>query len=78
MKKLGLLTLLLAAAPLAATAQFVIFTDNFNASTTNKNSIAGGTPFNSFTSYEILSSKDGRPSSINTTNHQMGPTKCFR
>jgi autotransporter-associated beta strand protein len=71
MKKLGLLALLLATAPLAATAQFVIFTDNFTSSTTNQNSIPGGTPFSSFTSYEVLSSKDGRPTSINTTNHQF-------
>ncbi len=68
MKKLGLLALLLAA-PLAASAQFVIFTDNFANSTTNQNSIPGGTPFSSFTSYDILSSKNGTPSSI--TNHEF-------
>lgn len=57
MKKLGLLALLLAA-PLAASAQFVIFTDNFSTnSTLNGTSNPGGTPFASFTSYDIAATK---------------------
>src|SRR6516162_9149671 len=58
MKRFGLLALLLVA-PLAIKAQpFVVFTDTFNnGSTTNKISAPGGTPFNSFTSYDVAASK---------------------
>ncbi len=56
MKRLALIVSLLS--PLAATAQFVVFTDNFNAgSTTNHLSVPGGTPFASFTSYDIAATK---------------------
>jgi autotransporter-associated beta strand protein len=57
MKKIGLLALLLAA-PLATPAQFVIFTDNFTNSTLNQTSAPGGSPFASFTSYDIAATKN--------------------
>ncbi len=58
MKRLALILSLLVA-PIAAMAQFVVFTDNFNnGSTTNHVSVPGGTPFASFTSYDIASSKN--------------------
>jgi hypothetical protein len=48
----------LAAAPLAVTAQTTFFTDNFsNGSTTNQLSIPGGTPTASSTSYDCGSGK---------------------
>jgi autotransporter-associated beta strand protein len=56
MKRFGLLALLLVA-PIASQAQLVLFTDNFTSSTTNKPSAPGGTPFNSFTSYDVAASK---------------------
>src|SRR5215469_7480014 len=57
MKRSSLFALLLTA-PLAATAQQAVFTDNFsNGSTTNKTSIPGGTPYASFTSYDFASTK---------------------
>src|SRR4051794_4292512 len=57
MKRSALIALLFAA-PLAAMAQFVVFTDNFkNGSTTNHVSNPGGTPFASFTSYDIAATK---------------------
>jgi hypothetical protein len=50
--------LLIAAAPLACSAQTTFFDDNFNnGSTTNGISIPGGTPTASFTSYDIASTK---------------------
>src|SRR5579862_133739 len=57
MKRLSIIVLLLVA-PLATKAQpFVIFTDNFTNSTLNKTSVPGGTPFASFTSYDLASTK---------------------
>lgn len=57
MKRSGLIALVLVA-PLAAMAQYVVFTDNFNnGSTTNHTSVPGGTPFNSFTSYDVAATK---------------------
>lgn len=57
MKRLSIIALLLIA-PIAAMAQFVVFSDNFNnGSTLNKTSKPGGTPFASFTSYDIASTK---------------------
>jgi hypothetical protein len=55
--------LLIAAAPLAATAQVTTyFTDNFSyGSTTNGPSIRGGDPTTSFTSYDIAASKNTIP-----------------
>ena len=48
MKRFALIAFVLAA-PLAAMAQFVVFTDNFNSgSTTNHTSNPGGTPFASY------------------------------
>ena len=56
-KRVGLLAFLLAA-PVAVTAQYAVFTDNFNSgSTLNQTSVPGGTPFASKTSYDIASSK---------------------
>ena len=66
MKRIGFLALLMAL-PLAATAQFAVFTDNFATSTTNKLSVPGGTPDASSTSYDILSTKAA------TTNTPVGP-----
>jgi autotransporter-associated beta strand protein len=58
MKQIVLSALLLAA-PLAATAQFAIFTDDFtHGSTTNHTSNPAGTPFASSTSYDIASTKN--------------------
>src|SRR5579864_1387386 len=63
-KRLALIALLVAA-PLGAMAQYVVFTDNFNSgSTTNHASIPGGTPFASFTSYDVAASK---PATTNVT-----------
>jgi autotransporter-associated beta strand protein len=60
-------SLLLGAAPLAATAQTTFFTDNFsNGSTTNQLSVPGGTPTASSTSYDLATSK-------NTTTCTIGP-----
>ena len=57
MKRVGLTAIVLVV-PLAVKAQYVVFTDNFNnGSTTNQESIPGGTPFASTTSYDIASSK---------------------
>lgn len=57
MKRFALIASLLAL-PLAATAQFTVFTDNFTSgSTTNHTSIPGGTPFASFTSYDVAATK---------------------
>jgi autotransporter-associated beta strand protein len=57
MKRFALIASLLAL-PLAATAQFTVFTDSFTSgSTTNHSSNPGGTPFASFTSYDIAASK---------------------
>jgi len=57
MKRFALITSLLAL-PLAALAQFTVFTDNFTSgSTTNHTSVPGGTPFASFTSYDIAATK---------------------
>src|SRR6185437_13389338 len=57
MKRSGLIALLLAL-PLAATAQYAVFTDNFNnGSTLNQLSVPGGTPQASSTSYDIASTK---------------------
>lgn len=56
--KRSVLIAFLAAAPLAATAQFVVFSDNFNnGSTLNQPSVPGGTPFASFTSYDVAATK---------------------
>jgi autotransporter-associated beta strand protein len=58
MKQTVLIALLLAA-PLATKAQFSIFTDDFtHGSTTNGVSNPGGTPFASFTSYDIAATKN--------------------
>jgi len=66
MKRLALIVSLLIA-PLAAMAQFVVFTDNFNnGSTTNHVSVPGGTPFASFTSYDIASNKGALTNSVIT------------
>lgn len=57
MKSVGLIALLLMS-PLAGMAQYIVFTDNFsNGSTTNHTSVPGGTPFASFTSYDVAASK---------------------
>lgn len=64
MKRSSLFAVLFAL-PLAASAQFQfpVFTDNFaNGSTTNQTSTPGGTPYASFTSYDIASSKTATPS----------------
>lgn len=56
-KRAGLIALLLVA-PLGAMAQYVVFTDSFNSgSTANQASVPGGTPFASFTSYDVASTK---------------------
>src|SRR5215469_14745685 len=56
-KRAGLIALLLGA-PLAATAQYAVFTDSYiNGSTTNQISNPGGSPFASFTSYDIAATK---------------------
>ena len=56
--KTSALIALLVVAPLGAMAQYVVFTDNFNSgSTTNHTSVPGGTPFASFTSYDVASTK---------------------
>ncbi len=66
MKRFGFLALLMAL-PLAATAQFAVFTDNFNnGSTTNQLSVPHGTPDASSTSYDISASK------ASTTNTPVG------
>src|ERR1700744_4296739 len=58
MKRSLITVLLVLAAPLISTAQFVVFTDNFNnGSTTNHVSNPGGTPFASFTSYDVAATK---------------------
>src|SRR5271170_3621575 len=59
------LAILLAAAPLAATAQQTFFTDNFTSgSTLNGASIPGGTTNASFTSYDLASTKGSSNSII--------------
>lgn len=64
MKRLSIIVLL-AVAPLASMAQFVVFTDNFTTgSTLNKTSVPGGTPFASFTSYDIATTKTGTSSAL--------------
>jgi autotransporter-associated beta strand protein len=66
--KRSALIALLIAAPLGAMAQYVVFTDNFNhGSTTNHVSVPGGTPFASFTSYDVAASKAA------TTNVTVNP-----
>ena len=58
MKRSLITVLLVLVAPLVSTAQFVVFTDNFNSgSTTNKVSNPSGTPFASFTSYDVAATK---------------------
>lgn len=57
MKRSGLFALVIAL-PLAASAQYADFTDNFNnGSTLNQASTPGGTPSASFTSYDIAATK---------------------
>src|SRR4051812_27606933 len=57
MKRFALVVILLVS-PLAAMAQYVVFTDSFNnGSTTNHTSAPGGTPFASFTSYDVAATK---------------------
>src|SRR6185437_5935268 len=71
MKQSGLLALFLAL-PLAATAQFAVFTDNFNnGSTTNQLSVPGGTPDASFTSYDMASTKASTNSPIGGGNFRI-------
>jgi autotransporter-associated beta strand protein len=70
MKKLGLLALLVAA-PLSLMAQFAVFTDDFNhGSTLNLTSNPGGTPFTSFTSYDVASTKN-TTTSTTLTNGEL-------
>jgi len=68
MKKLGLLALM-AAAPLSLMAQFAVFTDDFHHGTTlNQTSNPGGTPFASFTSYDIAATKNAQSGPSLTNN----------
>src|SRR5271170_3905066 len=66
------LAILLAAAPLAATAQQTFFTDNFTSgSTLNGASIPGGTTNASFTSYDLASTKGSSNSIIKPGDFTM-------